>query len=196
MGPIPGLISCVQVAATTAFVMVAKSARWFDADDFEVRRVQAFTPYVISFVLSVYTNMKALQTSNVETVIVFRAMTPLLVSVLDWAFLGLELPDRRSVASLVGIIVGAVGYVHADGEFAVHGKAAYGWAFAYLLTLVFSMTEGKRMISKAEFQSPVWGSVYYTNALCLPGMMIMALASGEVTSWRRSRCRTRAHVGS
>ena len=41
-------------------------------DDFERDKVKAYAIYIAIFVLAIYTNMKALQASNVETVIVFR----------------------------------------------------------------------------------------------------------------------------
>eukprot|EP00966_Prymnesium_polylepis_P213655 4947938-Prymnesium_polylepis.2 len=51
--------------------------------------------------------MKALEHSNVETVIVFRACCPLVVCVLDWAFMGRQLPSARSALSLLLLTAGA-----------------------------------------------------------------------------------------
>ena len=47
---------------------------------------------------STATTMQVLQYSNVETFVVFRASTPLLISLADYAFLGRELPSMRSVS--------------------------------------------------------------------------------------------------
>lgn len=68
--------------------------------------MQAYALYVVAFVLGVYTNMRALENSNVETVIIFRSCTPLAVSVCDFVFLGRELPNRRSMAALLTIAAG------------------------------------------------------------------------------------------
>ena len=59
--------------------------------------------------------MKALQLSNVETVIVFRACTPLCVSFLDYYFLNRNFPSRRSILSLSLICIGAYGYCKVEG---------------------------------------------------------------------------------
>ena len=75
-------------------------------DDFEWSKVKPYTVYVLAFVLGCYTNMKALEKSNVETVIVFRTCVPLCVGLLDWMFLGRELPSPRSAAALVMILLG------------------------------------------------------------------------------------------
>ena len=60
-------------------------------DKWEWYKIKPYLVYVGMFVATIYTNMRALQHSNVETVIVFRSACPLIVSVLDWAFLGRQL---------------------------------------------------------------------------------------------------------
>lgn len=62
--------------------------------------------YTVAFVLGVYCNMRALENSNVETVIIFRSCTPLAVSLCDYIFLGRELPSKRALASLCTIAFG------------------------------------------------------------------------------------------
>lgn len=68
--------------------------------------IQAYALYVVAFVLGVYTNMRALENSNVETVIIFRSCTPLAVAMCDFIFLGRELPNKRSMAALLTIAAG------------------------------------------------------------------------------------------
>jgi GDP-mannose transporter len=58
--------------------------------------------------------MHALKWVNVETFIVCRASCPLLISIGDYLFLGRELPSAQSWLALVGIALGAVGYVVTD----------------------------------------------------------------------------------
>jgi len=50
--------------------------------------------------------MRALEISNIETVIIFRSCTPIAVSVCDHLFLGRELPSRRSSLALLIIAAG------------------------------------------------------------------------------------------
>ena len=50
--------------------------------------------------------MRALERSNVETVIIFRSCTPLAVALCDWIFLGRELPSKRSLLALLTIAAG------------------------------------------------------------------------------------------
>merc|ERR1712227_436594 len=107
---------------------------------------------------------------GVETLITFRACSPLCVSVLDWLFLGRELPTPRSFLALVGVVIGAIGYVLSDSEFKLHGFRAYGWVSMYLVVIIFEMTYAKHMISSVTFDSAIWGSVLYTNVLAIAPM--------------------------
>jgi solute carrier family 35 protein len=52
--------------------------------------------------------VRARPRSNVETFIVFRSSTPLVISLLDYLFLGRTWPTARSWLALGGILVGAI----------------------------------------------------------------------------------------
>lgn len=134
--------------------------------------------YIAAFTSGIYCNMRALQGSNIETVIVFRSCTPLAVSVLDWLFLDRELPSRRSLGALVLILLGAAGYVMTDKAFLLGGLGAYFWVLLYFGLICFEMTYGKRIVSSVGMQN-IWGSVYYTNVLSVVPMAALGLAMGE-----------------
>lgn len=177
--PIPGAVFVAQFLATFAGVMAGKGSGALVVDDLTAEKAFRFAPYTCAFVAALYCNGKVLQHSNVETLITFRACSPLCVSILDWVFLGRELPSMRSTASLLGVLAGAAGYVACDSEFKMHGAGAYGWSALYLVVIVFEMTYAKHTISNIHFQSAVWGSVLYSNALASPLMVVLALGSGE-----------------
>jgi GDP-mannose transporter len=177
--PLPGIILTLQLAVTVGFILVLRFSNLIEVDKFSWNAVATFIPYICSFNLSLYSNGRALAASNIETVIVFRALSPLCVSVLDWLFLGRELPEMRSVLALLGLVVGAVGYVMADSQFAVLGFSAYKWVCLNLAGIVFEMTYGKKLISGVQFRSPVWGATFYTNALALLPMLATAVTAGE-----------------
>ena len=49
--------------------------------------------------------------ADVETFITFRSSTPMVLSVCDYVFLGRQLPNARSWACLVVLVLGSIGYV-------------------------------------------------------------------------------------
>jgi len=178
--PLPGLVFSVQFFSTFAAIMIGKALNLLVVDALEMKKLMGFAPYVCAFVLSIYFNGKVLQYSNVETLITFRACSPLCVSVLDWKFLGRELPSMRSLLALVGVFIGAVGYVLCDSEFRLHGVAAYGWVSVYLVVIIFEMTYAKHMITNVKFESAVWGTVLYNNTLAVGPMFLLAAGAGEL----------------
>lgn len=178
--PLPGMVFFVQFTTTFVVIMVAKSVHLLRVDAMKLSKALEFAPYVCAFVLSIYFNGKVLQYSNVETLITFRACSPLCVSVLDWIFLGRELPCRRSLAALLGVLAGAVGYVLCDSEFTMRGASAYGWVSMYLVVIVFEMTYAKHMVSNVKFDNPIWGTVLYNNSLAALPMLGLGFASGEL----------------
>jgi len=182
--PLPAFVFFVQLLATVSYIATFKALGVIKADDLSLGRTKTFSPYAVSFIMSIYCNGKVLQHCNVETLITFRACSPLCVSILDWLFLGRTLPSWRSLLSLVGVVVGALGYVLSDSEFRVNGFAAYSWVFIYLLCNVFEMTYGKMVLARVDFEAPVWGSVFYTNALAVGPMAVIALFSGELMQLR------------
>lgn len=178
---VPGLVVCAQFSAAVVFIFVRSIVTQSKMEPFTFERIVLFLPYVASMSFGIFSNVKSLQFSNVETVIVFRSCTPLCVSILDWLFLGRELPNRRSSFSLIIVCLGAFGYVMADSEFKLNGFGAYTWVSIYFVAIVCEMTYGKRVMSKLKFDSPVWGSVLYTNLLCLPPMFAMATWNAETS---------------
>jgi len=178
--PLPGLVVSCQFICAVAFIYARSAvADNFELDTFTYERVIKFLPYVAAMSLCIFSNVQSLYHSNVETVIVFRACSPIFVSILDWFFLGRELPSPRSASSLLIVFFGAVGYVATDSEFSMNGMAAYTWVSVYFFAIVAEMTYGKIVMSRMEFKNPVWGSTLYTNLLCLPPMLAMAIWSSE-----------------
>eukprot|EP00747_Dinoflagellata_sp_TGD_P168784 gnl/TRDRNA2_/TRDRNA2_196001_c0_seq1.p1 gnl/TRDRNA2_/TRDRNA2_196001_c0~~gnl/TRDRNA2_/TRDRNA2_196001_c0_seq1.p1 ORF type:complete len:312 (+),score=42.03 gnl/TRDRNA2_/TRDRNA2_196001_c0_seq1:66-1001(+) len=179
--PLPATLFCIQLVATVLYIVLGKAAGMLKADNFTANNVRIFLPYIVSFVLVLYSNGKALDASNVETVILFRSCTPIFVSVVDYLCLGREAPSLRSAGALLVTVLGAVGFVLSNSEFEVR---AYSWCIIYTLAIVFEMTYGKSLLSGVTFEAPLWSSTLYTNTLGLPAMAGLALVSGEGSDFK------------
>lgn len=176
--PFPSLVIVVQLLSSIFMVYGANFFGVMPIDDFKWEFFKPYMIYTVAFSTGVYTNMMCLNTSNVETVIVARACSPLVVSVLDAMFLGRELPSKRSIAALSMIIVGAYGYASTDKQFQEQGASAFFWPTLYLGLITFEMVYGKQIIRSVKFKT-VSGPVQYTNLLGWPPMFAFAAMGGE-----------------
>ena len=177
--PAASFISTVQFIATGITCLTLKYSGLAVVDDFEWVKVKPYLYYVVMFVATIYCNMKSLEHSNVETIIVFRACCPLCVCLLDWACLGRELPSLRSLFSLVVLMAGAAGYVLSDREFKMQGVAAYTWVSAYFLIISVEMCYGKFIVGPHIGLKSMWGPTMYTNVLSIVPMASAGLIAHE-----------------
>jgi len=174
----PSIVSIIQFLFAIQLVYILKLAGW-PIDKLECTKLKPYSIYCISFACGCYANMRVLESSNVETVIVFRASTPLAVAFCDYFFLERDLPSFRSFLSLISILGGAVAYVLTDAEFVLNGFGFYSWAMVYYVSLVFSMVYGKKLISSITFIDRVWSSVLYTQILSIPVLISFAILNNE-----------------
>jgi len=163
--PLPSFVGAIQFAFAALAVICMKQIGLVNFDSLPFEKLSKFFIYVISFVIGLYANFKALEVSTVETVIVFRSCTPLCVSILEWWFLGRALPSLRSLGAMSLIGLGAFGYVSTDKAFELSGMEAYTWALIYFGSLSFQMTYGKIITNTLKLST--WENVYYTNILSL-----------------------------
>jgi solute carrier family 35 len=112
--PAPSLVLFAQLASAAFAVWGCGQTGMITVDALEIKKVLAFAPVALAFLGVIFANIKTLQYANVETFIVFRASTPLVITFCDCLFLGRSLPEARSWLSLVGLLAGAIGYVVTD----------------------------------------------------------------------------------
>lgn len=119
--PSPSFVLFGQLASAALTVWTCGVLGYVEVEELNQKRVLGFAPVAIAFLGVIFANIKTLQYANVETFIVFRASTPIIVSLCDYAFLGRQLPDALSWLSLLGLLAGTVGYVYYDATFEVRG---------------------------------------------------------------------------
>jgi len=181
----PGLIGCIQFSSTTVIVLVlymlnvVSLDKSIFRDPFRSPIVRGYAKYSVLFLIGVYSNMRALAASNVDTVIVFRSSTPLLVCFLDMTFMGRAGPGPRSVLAMALMVVGAAAYVLTDAAFTLDGASAYFWVAVYYFAICCEMIFGK-MLTR-DLKCELGTSVLLTNVLTLPFMLLVSLGTSE--SW-------------
>ncbi|EOA21005.1 hypothetical protein CARUB_v10001340mg [Capsella rubella] len=172
----PGLLTALQYLTCTVAVWLLGKLGFLHHDPFTWETAKKFLPAAIVFYLAIFTNTNLLRHANVDTFIVFRSLTPLLVAIADTVFRGQPLPSRLTFLSLIVILAGAVGYVATDSAFTL---TAYSWALAYLVTITTEMVYIKHMVSHLGLN--IWGYVLYNNLLSLMIAPIFWFLTGEHT---------------
>lgn len=175
---VPSFVTLCQFAVTAGTVLVGSKLGLLVIDPHDWNKIKHFVLYVVAFSLGTWSNMKVLMVANVETIIVFRACSPIVVSFFDYWCYGRAVPSPRSLVAMLTILAGALSYVLNDREFQVQGLAAYTWVAVWFSLLVFQLCYGKHLVTGLGLTS-MWSSVLYTNGLsCVPTSGI-GLISGE-----------------
>ena len=115
--PAPSVVLFCQLLTSAVAVKGMSSAGIVEADPLEWSKVKPFMLVACAFLAALYTNVRTLQYANVETFIVFRSSTPILIAFMDYVFFGRHLPNTRSWLSLLAILGGAIAYVYTDSNF-------------------------------------------------------------------------------
>jgi len=174
--PAPSFVLFCQLSLTACGVW-ASGFFCIEVDSLEEHKVRSYSLVALIFLSTIFANIKILQYSNVETFIVFRASTPLLISVMDWFFLGRQLPGLKSLACLVGLLFGASVYVLSDNAYEVQG---YMWVGLWYAVFTVDQIYIKHVCDFVKMKSN-WGRVYYTNLLASLPLVFMAYGAGETS---------------
>ncbi len=175
--PLPSVVSFIQIASSAVFILIIKQFG-VQVDDISYDKMKAYALYILAFVTCIFANMKSLQASNVETVIVFRACSPIATTIIEYLFMNRAWPSARSALSLLVVFFGAIIYCRTDSQLLLEGFSAYSWVTAYFFLITFEMTYGKQLTSSVKMDS-VWGPVLYCNLLAALPMGMLGFYMGE-----------------
>lgn len=157
----PSFILFSQLMGTAVVVKAFAAMGKIECDPLDKGKMKKFLPVALIFLATIFSNIKSLQYANVETFMVFRFSTPLVVSVADYLFLGRRLPSPRSWACLFALLFGAAGYALTDSHFEVKGYTFCAmWYCIFCLDQIYL----KHITNTVKMQSN-WGRVFYSNFL-------------------------------
>ncbi|KAL3765007.1 hypothetical protein ACHAWO_001969 [Cyclotella atomus] len=158
--PAPSFILFSQLMGTALVVKAVASTGRIECDALQKDKAIKFLPVALIFLATIYSNMKSLQYANVETFMVFRFSTPLVVSVADYLFLGRKLPSPRSWGCLLALLLGAIAYAQTDSAFHVKG-----YTFCMIWYCIFCLDQIylKHITNTVKMSN--WGRVFYSNFL-------------------------------
>ena len=172
--PAPSFILLAQLATCALFVRGLAAARVVECEPLERGKAAKFGLIVVGFIGTLFANVTTLRYVPVDTIICFRASTPLVIAVIEYFYLGRELPSARSWAALGGVFAGVVAYAAADVHFT---PAGYAWLAIWYTFAVAEMVWVKKVVDTVAMST--WGRTFYQNALAVPPMALVCLATGE-----------------
>jgi len=175
--PSPAIVVASQLLFSALAVKVGVSLGKIEAEPLEPVKVKAFIGVSLLFTLCLVTNVKALQNTSVQTVIVMRACSPIFVALFDWMYLGTGFPKYATWGCLAGIALGAIIYCIFDNGFSFAG---YMWPLIYFVSICAEMVFVKHIINTVEMST--WTRVYYNNALGVVPVLLFGFIFGEYNS--------------
>jgi GDP-mannose transporter len=167
-------LTFLQLTVSWMVALLVGKLNIVEVDTLELKKMKAFAPACLIFFVALACNMKLLQHANVDTFIVLRATVPLLTTIAETIFLGTPLPNAKVFATLVMIIMGAIGYVMTDSNFSL---TAYFWGFAYVMSMVIDTILVKKVVSEVSLKP--WGLVLYNNLSASMLYPVFLIATGE-----------------
>ena len=136
--PVPSVVSFIQILSSAVFILIIKLFG-VQVDNLEWEKVKSYSLYIVAFVAAIYANMQALAHSNVETVIVFRACSPVAVSIVEYLFMDRAWPSLRSSISLATVArIGGSSSHHFQDPFESHHISRHDSRYAFCHTTIDS----------------------------------------------------------
>ena len=162
-------LASIQFAFAVVVILIAEKLHFLKLDPMKTKIVIPYLKYCTIFLLGVYTNMQSLSQSSVDTVIVFRSSTPLLVCLMDVMFMGRANPSTRSIAAMSSMVVGATLYVNTDSQFKMDGFKVSGGPKAKLQKEAIKFLPPQKLIHEcrpstrrlARSQAYFWVVAYF-----------------------------------
>jgi len=172
--PSPAVVVASQLLFSALAVKVLVWTSKIEAEPLEMIKVKQFMGVSLLFTLCLVTNVRALQSTSVQTVIVMRACSPIFVALFDWLYLGTGMPHSTTWICLLGIAMGATVYCVFDNGFTLR---SFLWPGVYFVSICAEMVFVKHIINTVNMST--WTRVYYNNALGFVPVLLFGFMFGE-----------------
>ena len=177
--PAPCTVTLVQVTVTTLLIVSAWCCSLIEIQSVNRVILSQYVVYSILFVLGINFTMRSLAITNVETVLIFRSCSPILVSFIDTLYLGRETPSRRSFLAMLSIVLGATWFTVSELQAEVSTIDITGLCVntVNLLLTVALMTWGKHVTDNSDLNLTT--SVFVCNLTSIAPILFIAILEKE-----------------
>jgi|TARA_B110000967_G_C18838673_1_gene538164 solute carrier family 35 protein len=184
--PNASVLLLAQITSTVAIITVVGRLGGYEMRLMpDSQTIKAYSRVSAVFLSTIYSNFKFIDIAGVNSFIILRCTTPLIVSVLDWLFLNRELPRGQSLISLFGIAI--AGTVYANHKVSVGSQAistvsgsTLAWAVIWLLSFVLDMVYIKHVVD--VYKCTGLERTLYQNILAIPILFILMQTPMETST--------------
>jgi len=172
--PLPSLLLCCQCSFSAFMLLVGHFLGLCALDWLSVGALLRFCVVPLSIMMSIYSNMRVLETSNLETLLVFRPSVILASMLVDYLFLGRHMPSAKSLLSVALVFVCLLVYCLAEERIAIN---TWIWLAAWYVATIFDAAYIKHSITVQPMSTV--SRTFYTNLI-----MAVAMAPTAIRSMR------------
>ena len=177
--PAPCTVTLLQVTVTTCLIVTAWCCSLVDIQTVNRHILSQYLVYSILFVLGINFTMRSLAITNVETVLLFRSCSPILVSCIDTLCLHREIPSRRSFLAMLCIVLGATWFAASELQTQstrITHTGMYVNAINLVLTAIL-MTWGKHVTDTCDLNLTT--SVFICNLTSIGPILVLVVIEKE-----------------
>lgn len=160
----PAGLLIIQLWFSACFVYILGRSGVIELNELSYKTANEFKLVPLSFLLILYANMKILQHSNVETFIIIRASTTVIMSILDVEFLNRQLPSLKSWVSIIGVLACTIGYGFAEHTDLTSDSLI--WIVIWYSLFCFDQIYIKHVVDTFTSMNR-WDMVFYNNSIPL-----------------------------
>jgi GDP-mannose transporter len=185
--PAPCVVTLLQVTVTTLLIASAWCCSLVDIQKVNSGVLSQYMLYSMLFVLGINFTMRSLASTSVDTVLLFRSCSPLLVSFIDTVCLGREMPSRRSCVSMLCIVLGATWFAASELQTDTSSLDVPGVCVntVNLLLTATLMTWGKHVTDSSDVNLTT--SVFICNLTSIVPILALAVLEKEYLIIREYR---------
>ena len=177
------LLLSVQLLSTTMFILVPGLLGVIQINTFPpLKTVKAYFSVAAVFLTTIYSNFQVINAIGVNSFIVLRCGTPLVITYLDWIFLGREFPRGASLLPLLGIFVCASTYSflklseQPNTEAPLQSRStlvAVLWSLVWFSSFILDMVYIKYVVH--AYPCSGLERTLYQNVLALPMLLLSGI---------------------
>ena len=174
--PFSNTVSALQTGVGAVMLYICRSAgaiEQFPAPT--ASKVAGWSPVVMVWIVPIALNMAAMRYLTVETLMMFRSVTIVLVAVGDYLVLGNALQPRQQVACAI-ISVGGIIYASHDISFHLVG---YLLGAAYSVAMLVNSIYTKFAFNQNKSMT-TWEKSFLNNLVATPVMLVCVAAMEDV----------------